>query len=256
MIWLCVQCVIQELLGRHMGLVLALLTCSWKSIPLMYAFLCKILMLVGHTSKVKKDRAALVYALMTSIPINVGKLIFSQLSLSFHNSNVALYFPTIITEFYAAAGVVFQYNDERLQPMKPLDDASWKPKHEKCQAHFPVMLYQEKDRAPSTASLKASLSSHWIQSWWIVRLDRLSESVPGGHLHLSDFYRCTDTRDGYTDGSWPADLSFAPIWILASVLSPVRRTIRAWSWRCTTRSWREGFTRGFSFFFYIFACLI
>lgn len=60
---------------------------------------------VGHMSEVQKERAIVVHSLMTNIPMNVGKLIFSQINLSVSNINVALYFPIIITELCANAGV-------------------------------------------------------------------------------------------------------------------------------------------------------
>lgn len=50
------------------------------------AFICQIIIPVMHKSELKKERAAVVYALIKNISINIGKLIFSQLSLSINNS--------------------------------------------------------------------------------------------------------------------------------------------------------------------------
>lgn len=83
--------------------------------------LTKRLMLVGHTSDVQRDMTVVLYALMTEMIIDVGKLIFSQLSLSIHNSNLALYFPTIVTKLCARTGVIFQDDNEWLQSMKAID---------------------------------------------------------------------------------------------------------------------------------------
>lgn len=77
-----------------------------------YFFVTRRMMPVGHTSEVHRDRAVLFYALQQHIPIDVGKLIFSQLSLSINNHNLALYFPSIITELCLAAGVVEGTDDE------------------------------------------------------------------------------------------------------------------------------------------------
>lgn len=103
---------------------------------LWYAFLAKHMMPVGHTNDVPKKRTVVVYALMTEMPINVGKLIFFQINLIINNSNLALYFSTIITELCARARVVFHDDDEWLQPMKPIYDLQWKAKFDKRQVDF------------------------------------------------------------------------------------------------------------------------
>lgn len=79
-----------------------------------HAFLCRRIMSVGHTSEVQKDRTVVVYALITNIPINMGKLIFSQLSSRINNNNMGMFFLKIITELCAAAKVVYEEDDECL----------------------------------------------------------------------------------------------------------------------------------------------
>lgn len=78
----------------------------------------------------------MVYAFMTNMPINVGKLIFSQINLSINNSNLALYFSTIITKLCIRAGVVFYGDDEWLQTIKLIDNSLWKMKFDKRWAEF------------------------------------------------------------------------------------------------------------------------
>lgn len=87
---------------------------------LCYDFLTKSMMPVGHISVVQRERSVVLYALKTRMPINVRKLIFFQLTLSIHNSNLVLYFPSIITKLCARAEVVFHDDDEWLQA---IDDA-------------------------------------------------------------------------------------------------------------------------------------
>lgn len=81
------------------------------------------------------------------IPIIVGKLIFSQIHLSFNN-NLDLYFPIIINELCIQAGVEFHDDDEWLQPMKPVDDFHSKVKKGKRCAAFLMTLCMWEDQDP------------------------------------------------------------------------------------------------------------
>lgn len=65
-----------------------------------------------HTSDVQHERAVVLYAIDIGMTIDVGKLIFSQLILSIHNSNLAFYFPMLVTDLCRRAGVLVQDDDE------------------------------------------------------------------------------------------------------------------------------------------------
>lgn len=102
-----------------------------------YAFLSKRLMPVSHTSDVQKERAVGLFALLRGIPINVGKLIFTQIMMSIHHVQIGLFFPTVISDLCARAGVVFRDDDEWLPPMRAIDESYMKTKDDKRKADFP-----------------------------------------------------------------------------------------------------------------------
>lgn len=110
-----------------------------------YAFLARRLMPVGHTSDVQRESAVVLYALYTGMPIDVGKLIFGQLTMSIHNASLALYFPTIVTELCARAGVHAVDEDELLPPMRAIDDALYKAKSNKRALELPEDIYCARD---------------------------------------------------------------------------------------------------------------
>lgn len=50
-------------------------------VVLWYVFISKRMMPVGHTNNVQRERALVLYAIFTGLTIDVGKLIFGQLSM-------------------------------------------------------------------------------------------------------------------------------------------------------------------------------
>ncbi|XP_073039013.1 uncharacterized protein [Primulina eburnea] len=108
---------------------------------LWYAFLSKRLMPVGHTSDVQRDRAVVLYAIYTGMPIYVGKLIFGQLNICINCNNLAFYFPTIVTELCARAGVIFADDDEWLPPLRAIDEALHTSKYAKRRDELPADVF-------------------------------------------------------------------------------------------------------------------
>ncbi|XP_073060025.1 uncharacterized protein [Primulina eburnea] len=108
---------------------------------LWYAFLSKRLMPVGHTSDVQRDRAVVLYAIYTGMPIDVGKLIFGQLTICINCNNLAFYFPTIVTELCARAGVIFAHDDEWLPPLRAIDEALHTSKYAKRRDELPADVF-------------------------------------------------------------------------------------------------------------------
>ncbi|XP_073057221.1 uncharacterized protein [Primulina eburnea] len=76
--------------------------------PKLRLFSARRMMPVYHNSKVQKERAVLLFALTKGNNINVGKLTNSQIMMRAHSSHISLFFPTIISELCARAGVVFR----------------------------------------------------------------------------------------------------------------------------------------------------
>ncbi|XP_073034928.1 uncharacterized protein [Primulina eburnea] len=103
---------------------------------LWYLFLARRMMPVSHKSEVQKERAVVLYAISQGYPINVGKLINSQILISVNNRHIGLFFPCLISELCAMAGVVFRDDEEWLQPMKPICIQDWQRKYAKRRLEF------------------------------------------------------------------------------------------------------------------------
>lgn len=134
-----------------------------KETPSMwYYFVARRMMPVGHTSEVHRDRAVLLYALQQHIPIDVGKLIVSQLSLSINNHNISMYFPSMITALCTAMGVEAGEDDEWLHPTRPIDDNTWtlkimKRRHD-FPAHFPI------ERSTTTPTCSTATTTYSVRA--------------------------------------------------------------------------------------------
>ena len=77
---------------------------------------------VRHFSDVNKDRAVLLYCLMTGKSLDVGKFISSQIVQCYKHQSMSLFFPSLITALCVAAGVQYGANEESLAPMAALTD--------------------------------------------------------------------------------------------------------------------------------------
>ena len=85
-------------------------------------FLGARLMPVRHFSDVNKDRAILLYCLMTGKSLDVGKFISSHIVQCYKHQSMSLFFPSLITALCVAAGVQYGANEESLAPMAALTD--------------------------------------------------------------------------------------------------------------------------------------
>ncbi|PIM97147.1 hypothetical protein CDL12_30385 [Handroanthus impetiginosus] len=71
----------------------------------------------SHTSKVTRERAVMIYAILTDVPFDIGRFLHkSILKSAMGGLTVGLYHPSLITELCARAGLEQQPGDELLQP--------------------------------------------------------------------------------------------------------------------------------------------
>ena len=70
-----------------------------------------------HTSDVTKDRAILLYVILSEKSIDVGNLLFSSIIYSSRTSAAGLYYQSLITALCAKAGVQWNVGDELIQQM-------------------------------------------------------------------------------------------------------------------------------------------
>ncbi|PIN19977.1 hypothetical protein CDL12_07343 [Handroanthus impetiginosus] len=71
----------------------------------------------SHTSEVTRERAVMIYAILTDVPFDIGHFLHKSILKSAMGSLiVGLYHPSLITELCARAGWERQPGDELLQP--------------------------------------------------------------------------------------------------------------------------------------------
>ncbi|PIN25880.1 hypothetical protein CDL12_01374 [Handroanthus impetiginosus] len=71
----------------------------------------------SHTSEVTRERAVMIYAILTDVPFDIGHFLHrSILKSAMGGLTVGLYHPSLITELCARAGLERQPGDELLQP--------------------------------------------------------------------------------------------------------------------------------------------
>ncbi|EOY19076.1 Uncharacterized protein TCM_043746 [Theobroma cacao] len=76
---------------------------------------------VKHFNDVTKDRAVLLYSIVTRKSIGIGQLIFNNIILTACSPRDGLLYPSLITTLSHQAGVVYSPNKELLHPKIPLD---------------------------------------------------------------------------------------------------------------------------------------
>ncbi|PIN23318.1 hypothetical protein CDL12_03960 [Handroanthus impetiginosus] len=71
----------------------------------------------SHTSEVTRERAVMIYAILTDVPFDIGLFLHrSILKSAMGGLTIGLYHPSLITELCAHAGLERQPGDELLQP--------------------------------------------------------------------------------------------------------------------------------------------
>ncbi|PIN23820.1 hypothetical protein CDL12_03455 [Handroanthus impetiginosus] len=82
----------------------------------------------SHSSKVNKDRAIILYAIFTDVPLDVGRYIHDAIRKSARGGlSVSLYFPNLITTLCEREGIVNQPGDELIQPDTTINEENRAP---------------------------------------------------------------------------------------------------------------------------------
>lgn len=80
------------------------------------------LMPVRHMSDVTKERAVLIYCIVTGRSVDVGHFISAQIENCYKQQSMSLFFPSVVTALCVASGVQFEAYEETLAPMAALND--------------------------------------------------------------------------------------------------------------------------------------
>ena len=75
---------------------------------------------VRHFSDINKDKAILLYCLVTGKSLDVGRFISSHIVQCYKHQSMSLFYPSLITTLCVAAGVQYGANEESLAPMAAL----------------------------------------------------------------------------------------------------------------------------------------
>ncbi|PIN21235.1 hypothetical protein CDL12_06066 [Handroanthus impetiginosus] len=71
----------------------------------------------SHLSEISKDRAILLYAILTGVPLNIGRYINGAILKSARGGmTISLYFPSLVTALCQQEGLVNLPGDELIQP--------------------------------------------------------------------------------------------------------------------------------------------
>ena len=98
-------------------------------------------MLATHYSDVTVERVVLIYAILMSLSIDVGQVMFNSIIHTVKHK-LGLYFPSLITQLCIQAGFQYSSDDESQYPKKPLNDGmltSIKVMRRKAPAHHHLL---------------------------------------------------------------------------------------------------------------------
>ncbi|PIN20436.1 hypothetical protein CDL12_06877 [Handroanthus impetiginosus] len=139
----------------------------------------------SHTSEVTRERAVMIYAILTDVPFDIGRFLHrSILKSAMGGLTMGLYHPSLITELCARAGLERQPGDELLPPDSMIRADRRPPR----QAEAPV---QPRPRQPPPApglearvdrladevhQLQLQQQQHFSyqQQWWALWADQMN----------------------------------------------------------------------------------
>ncbi|PIN00193.1 hypothetical protein CDL12_27303 [Handroanthus impetiginosus] len=139
----------------------------------------------SHTSDVTRERAVMIYAILTDVPFDIGRFLHrSILKSAIGGLTMGLYHPSLITELCARAGLERQPGDELLQPDSMIRADRRPPR----QAEAPL---QPRPRQPPPAprletrvdrladevhQLQLQQEQHFLyqQQWWVLWADQMN----------------------------------------------------------------------------------
>ena len=77
---------------------------------------------VRHFSDITRDRAVLLYCLVTEKSLDLGKFLSSYIMQCSKHHSMSLFYSSLITALCVAAGVQYGPNEESLAPMATITD--------------------------------------------------------------------------------------------------------------------------------------
>ncbi|PIN07716.1 hypothetical protein CDL12_19711 [Handroanthus impetiginosus] len=123
----------------------------------------------SHTSEVTRERAVMIYAILTDVPFDIGHFLHkSILKSAMGGLTIRLYHPSLITELCARAGLERQPGDELLEPDSMI--------------RAPVQPRQR--QPPPALGLEARVDRladefSYQQQWWALWADQMNIPMSG-----------------------------------------------------------------------------
>ena len=75
-----------------------------------------------HFSDINKERAVLLYSIVTGKSLDLGKFLSSHIIQCAKHTSMSLFYPSLIIAMCAASGVQYGLNEESLAPMSAIMD--------------------------------------------------------------------------------------------------------------------------------------
>ncbi|PIN26667.1 hypothetical protein CDL12_00576 [Handroanthus impetiginosus] len=130
----------------------------------------------SHTSEVTRERAVMIYAILTNVPFDIGRFLHrSILKSAMGGLTMGLYHPSLITELCARAGLERQPADELLQPDSMIPEAPVQPRP--LQPPPAPGLEARVDRLADEVhklQLQQEQQFSYQQQWWALWADQMN----------------------------------------------------------------------------------
>ena len=147
-----------------------------------YAFVCVDLLPTAHLSDVTRERAILLYAIVSGASVDVGRVIFDYIMQCARAAHGGIGFPCLISAICASQGVMWDRNEEMGGVMRPIDG----PKL----AEFLGIASPPKKRRHSTVGASASSSQPRVQ-FVDHRLGTIERILDYQGEHIRASYSCS-----------------------------------------------------------------
>ena len=77
---------------------------------------------IRHFNDINKDRAVLLYCIVTGKSLDLGKFLSSHIMQCAKHNSMSLFYPSLIIALSATVGVQYGPNEESLAPMSAITD--------------------------------------------------------------------------------------------------------------------------------------
>ncbi|PIN26478.1 hypothetical protein CDL12_00758 [Handroanthus impetiginosus] len=133
----------------------------------------------SHTYEVTRERAVMIYAILTDVPFDIGRFLHrSILKSAMGGLTMGLYHPSLVTELCARAGLERQPGDEMLPPDSMIRADRRPPRQPRPRQPPPAPGIEERvDRlADEVHQLQLQQEQHFSyqQQWWALWADQMN----------------------------------------------------------------------------------